>query len=291
MRNRDAFTLIELLVVISIIALLIAILLPALSSARESSRSVQCLSNVRQHSVTAYAHATDRKQQLPAAGRMAGWSQAEYNKYRSNSITYGPQGIPAPWTAALGGEYMDYDIRRDTQANMLADMNDPGRIVPFVCPSDDVVDVITQLTIVGNPGVAEGVLNGLSSYGHNEALLGREGGSDRIAGQLDKVYEPSSVMFSGDAEPRTDGFGLYATFFNRRNDNTLYDAWISVGFGGGNTAGTNSVFVDNSEGKNNKRHNSSAMNIAFVDSHAESVSLESEDAMREVYLSKGLGEE
>ena len=44
---RRAFTLIELLVVISIIALLIAILLPALGSARESARKMQCLSNLR----------------------------------------------------------------------------------------------------------------------------------------------------------------------------------------------------------------------------------------------------
>jgi len=61
-----AFTLIELLVVISIISLLISILLPALSSARQAARSVECLTRMKSFGTYTYMYQQDYKDWFPA---------------------------------------------------------------------------------------------------------------------------------------------------------------------------------------------------------------------------------
>lgn len=150
--RAHAFTLVELLVVIGIIAVLISILLPALSKAREQSRRVSCLSNVRTLAQYTILYASESKGWLP---------------YRAPGAPQPPEVLA--WAADAGKPGLDLRL---TFAPYLKGWNIdvPNRI--FHCPGMDGTDILLRFgpqcwpATLANAGITEGSNGYLMSYAY-----------------------------------------------------------------------------------------------------------------------------
>lgn len=128
-RPCRAFTLIELLVVIAIIALLISILLPALGKARESSRTVKCMTQLKQVGLAIHMY----------AGDFDTWTPINYES-TSNVYPIPVGGNPrstqgADWFHRLGGKLVDWGDEQITNAAWEDKAGYLTTTQVFYCPS------------------------------------------------------------------------------------------------------------------------------------------------------------
>jgi len=99
-QRRHGFTLIELLVVIAIIAILAALLLPALSRAKESARSIQCLNHLRQISLATRLYAEENDDLFPRSQHSA-FANRQLVWERALAPSLGATGNSSAWTNLL----------------------------------------------------------------------------------------------------------------------------------------------------------------------------------------------
>lgn len=149
---RGGFTLIELLVVIAIIAVLISLLLPAVQSAREAARRVQCTNNMKQISLA--LHNYENANGMLPPGRTSYphlWSSlAQMLPYMEQTYLYNAINFSFPPITAAG---------LSGDPNITAVGTQPSS---FLCPSDPKSDrLVPQFgatNFVGNAGT--GTYNG-----------------------------------------------------------------------------------------------------------------------------------
>jgi prepilin-type N-terminal cleavage/methylation domain-containing protein/prepilin-type processing-associated H-X9-DG protein len=140
-QNRRAFTLIELLVVIAIIAVLIALLLPAVQSAREAARRIQCTNNLKQIGLGMHNY-HDANNVFPMGGsknvRVDSPPYADYRGW-SSLATCLPFIEQAPLYNAINFYFAEED--HDATPTLCNSTVLASKISAYMCPSDGYVGV------------------------------------------------------------------------------------------------------------------------------------------------------
>ena len=143
-RRNSAFTLVELLVVIAIIGVLVALLLPAVQSARESARRMQCSNDFKQIMLAMHSY-HDARQVFPP-GEVHGHDAT------------GGRGPHCYWDGAIGiwnnlifpyveeqasYDLLDFEIRPQWQSENNRQVM-RGVFEFFLCPSDPYTGLTTD---------------------------------------------------------------------------------------------------------------------------------------------------
>jgi len=123
--RRFAFTLVELLVVIAIIGVLVALLLPAVQSAREAARRMQCLNQLKQLVIASH-NIVDTTGAFPSGHRCI---HVPSDAYYAN---WGLQLLPYIEQQALFNQYDDTVTNLDPKNKFVRE----SYVATYTCPAE-----------------------------------------------------------------------------------------------------------------------------------------------------------
>ena len=247
--NKPAFTLIELLVVIAIIGMLIGLLLPAVQSAREAARRMQCANNMKQIGLAIHNY-HDTYSRLPAGftRKTIAWSgeilpyieqQSVYSliNHSTTSIENWTYGLRASSAAAQYGFGYDTSGALITSETQIPNDNTKActvSISSYFCPTTPIARNLARIyNNIPNRAVASYRGNAGSMVGNDNVRTLWSGGWYAYDGKTTgfsvangDIPTSEMVSLSGCQGPRNVN-GPWARA--RRMDGFMYgESWLSI---------------------------------------------------------------
>jgi prepilin-type N-terminal cleavage/methylation domain-containing protein/prepilin-type processing-associated H-X9-DG protein len=193
-RHRSGFTLVELLVVIAIIGVLVALLLPAVQTARESARRMQCANNLKQFGLAIHNY-VDSYRSVPIGHMYRGNFDGNPNDADGGSgFGWGTALLPYIEQTALFQQFNEkYPISNKNHSRNLILAQTPLKM--FACPSDFKPKNRTDGAVT-NSATSSYKACGSSYNGWTGAGVGGAFNRDRFNGVFDRDNRDGSLRLA-----------------------------------------------------------------------------------------------
>lgn len=201
--DESGFTLVELLVVIAIIGILVALLLPAVQSAREAARRIQCTNHLKQF-VLAMHNYESAQGELPPG--------VDVDDSTGLNATAQVWMLPYMEQLALKDGW-NHDVKADANIAVAS-----VKIPSFFCPSDDAAN---RLVVTTNASRIFSRSNYATCFGSNTML------ADQAGQQIWRNHDGSKVDWTTDGTFGVDSYTALAKIIDGTSNTVVASEVLS----------------------------------------------------------------